>query len=309
MRNACSATSPSSRLGTNSAPIRSASSTLAPTSRPAPPSDSHGRRCAARRTRAYPRCAEAMTRPSSSSIFPRTNIATAAGTNVAENNNAPRSAATTVNAIGWNIFPSMPVNGAKSGTLTSATTITLTRLGVNTSRVARNTTSNRSSCSSRRPPPSRCAAPSRRRQFSTITTAPSTIKPKSSAPRLIRFPLTPFSTIPVTVKSIDSGMTSAAISAARKFFRNTNRTTITSIAPIDEIFGDRRDGAIITDTVRSYTAFALIPGDIDSLICATLAATRWDTVRLFSPVSMNAVPSTTSSPFSWLHRFAVPCRR
>ena len=79
-----------------------------------------------------------------------TKIATAAGTNVTERISAPSSAATTVNAIGWNIFPSTPVS-AKIGMLTSATMSTLTRLGVNTSRVASNTTSNRSSRSSSRP--------------------------------------------------------------------------------------------------------------------------------------------------------------
>ena len=41
-------------------------------------------------------------------------IATAAGTNVTERIIAPSSAATTVKAIGWNIFPSIP-ESAKIG--------------------------------------------------------------------------------------------------------------------------------------------------------------------------------------------------
>ena len=51
--------------------------------------------------------------------------------------------------------------------------------------------------------------------FSTITTAPSTIMPKSSAPRLIRLALTLLVNMPVKVNSIASGITIAVISAAR----------------------------------------------------------------------------------------------
>jgi len=44
--------------------------------------------------------------------------ATAAGTNVTERIIAPSNAATTVKAIGWNIFPSTPVR-AKIGKYTT----------------------------------------------------------------------------------------------------------------------------------------------------------------------------------------------
>ena len=44
-----------------------------------------------------------------SESFPVRNMATAAGTKVMDSTAAPMRAAITVNAIGWNIFPSTPV--------------------------------------------------------------------------------------------------------------------------------------------------------------------------------------------------------
>ena len=102
-------------------------------------------------------------------------------------------------------------------------------LGRITSVVAPRTTSSRSR-SGRALPPA-CAAASRRRQFSTMITAPSTMSPKSSAPRLMRLPLTRASTMPVIVNSIDSGITSVVASAARKLPSSANSTAMTSSAP------------------------------------------------------------------------------
>ena len=58
-----------------------------------------------------------MTRLSFSATLRPMNSATAAGTNVTDRIIAPSSANTTVNAIGWNILPSMPVS-AKIGRYT-----------------------------------------------------------------------------------------------------------------------------------------------------------------------------------------------
>jgi hypothetical protein len=66
---------------------------------------------------------------------------------------------------------------------------------------------------------------------STIITAPSTIIPKSIAPKLIRFPLTPNAFIKITANSIDNGITEATIKPARRFPRNKIRTKITINAP------------------------------------------------------------------------------
>jgi hypothetical protein len=69
-----------------------------------------------------------------------------------------------------------------------------------------------------------------------MITAPSMMIPKSIAPRLMRFALTLSSTMPVTVNSIDSGMTQAVAIAALKLPRTRKRTTITSRAPSRRFF-------------------------------------------------------------------------
>ena len=161
-------------------------------------------------------------------------IAMDAGTKVSDRTIAPVRASTTVIAIGWNIFPSIPVS-AKIGRYTAAMMNMPNRLGRMTSTVAVAVRSLRSSRVNVRP--SRCCiSPNRRRTFSMMMTAPSTISPKSSAPRLIRFPDTPPRTIPVMVNSMASGMTAAVMSAARKFPNSRNRTTITSKAPSIRFF-------------------------------------------------------------------------
>ena len=58
--------------------------------------------------------------------------------------------------------------------------------------------------------------PSWRTMFSTMTTAPSMIRPKSIAPRLIRFPEMPKRAMPVSAKRNESGMAEATMSAARQ---------------------------------------------------------------------------------------------
>ncbi len=51
-----------------------------------------------------------MTRFSCSGTLPPRNSATLAGTKVSESSMAQVNASTTVTAMGWNIFPSIPVN-------------------------------------------------------------------------------------------------------------------------------------------------------------------------------------------------------
>ena len=69
-----------------------------------------------------------------------------------------------------------------------------------------------------------------------MMTAPSTIRPKSSAPRLIRLPDTRRAFIPDAVISIVIGMTAAVMSAARMLPSSRNRTTMTSNAPSVRFF-------------------------------------------------------------------------
>ena len=75
-----------------------------------------------------------------------------------------------------------------------------------------------------------------------MMTAPSTMMPKSIAPRLIRLALTLVSTMPVIVNSIDSGMTQAVTIAARMLPRIRNSTAITSSAPSSRFFSTVCDG-------------------------------------------------------------------
>ena len=137
----------------------------------------------------------------------------------------------------------------------------------------------------------------RRSAFSTMMTAPSTMRPKSSAPRLIRFADTPARSIPKLVRSMVIGITSAAISAARKLPSNRKSTTITSSAPSVR-FLPTVQIVELTSLVRSRTGSMTTSGGSDALVASSRSATAVATARLFSPMRMIAVPTTTSVPFS-----------
>ena len=80
---------------------------------------------------------------------------------------------------------------------------------------------------------------------STIITAPSTIKPKSIAPRLIKLALTPNTFINPKAKSIDSGIADATISPALKVTEEKELTQILLLdAPSVKIFFNSRDSPI-----------------------------------------------------------------
>jgi hypothetical protein len=64
-----------------------------------------------------------------------------------------------------------------------------------------------------------------------MTTAPSTMRPKSSVPRLMRFPETLNARINVAANSIDSGMIVATSRAPRQCPSSKTRTTVTRTAP------------------------------------------------------------------------------
>ncbi len=86
----------------------------------------------------------------------------------------------------------------------------------------------------------------RRTRFSAITTAPSTIRPKSIAPSDMRFADTPVRRIPMKPLSIARGMTPATMSAARKLRRNTNRTATTSAEPSSRFVATVREVRAMT---------------------------------------------------------------
>ena len=126
-------------------------------------------------------------------------------------------------------------------------------------------------------------------------TAPSTIKPKSSAPKLIRLAETPVLTMPVIVASMERGMTAAVIKAALKLPSKANSTTMTSSAPSSR-FLVTVAMALSTSCVRSYTGSTVTPSGRESCMASSLRATSRATVRELAPISIIAVPSTVSLP-------------
>ena len=68
-------------------------------------------------------------------------------------------------------------------------------------------------------------------KFSTITTEASTMRPKSSAPKLIRFADTPNVRIARNAASSASGITDAVSNEARALRKNRKSTAMTRSAP------------------------------------------------------------------------------
>ena len=78
---------------------------------------------------------------------------------------------------------------------------------------------------------------------------------------------------------------------------------MTRIAPSARLFATVRIVAS-TSLVRLSTVLAWMSGGSVRLISRIFASTAAATVRLFAPISISAVPTTTSSPFS----LALPVR-
>ena len=137
-------------------------------------------------------------------------------------------------AIGLNIFPSTP-SSARIGMNVAMMIISPNCVTFRTSEVACLITP---ACSSLVRVLPRCARASEslRTQFSTMITAPSTMIPKSIAPRLIRLPLMPNCFIPRMAKSIATGIATAAITAPRKLPRSSTKMMMTRAAPSRRLF-------------------------------------------------------------------------
>ena len=144
------------------------------------------------------------------------------GVAVSERISEPISAKTTVNAIGRNIFPSTP-SSARIGRWTIVMIATPKTTGLRTSSVALRTTSTVFARG--------LAWANRLTQFSMTITALSTIRPKSSAPRLIRLPAIPEASIRLPAKSIDSGIAEATIRPAVRLPSRIRSTATTSTPP------------------------------------------------------------------------------
>ena len=142
--------------------------------------------------------------------------------NVSVKSSAATSASTTVIAMGRNIFPSTPLSDS-TGTYTSRMTKTPKNEGLATAAQAFATRSAQGIPSS---------APSPRwNTCSTSTTAPSTRRPKSTAPRLMRLPDTPRPVIAAVAPSIATGIVSATTTPARPLPRVSSSTRHTRNPP------------------------------------------------------------------------------
>ena len=161
------------------------------------------------------------------------------------------------------------------------------------------------SCERQRPARARAAArPSRRRQFSTMMTAPSTIRPKSIAPRLIRLPLMRVCTMPMAVISIESGIASAVIKRGADVAEQQEEHDDDQDRALDQVLGDRADRRVDQLRAVEHRLRARCPGGSVRCTSRHAASTAAATVRLLAPISISAVPTTTSSPFS----LALPVR-
>ena len=169
-----------------------------------------------------------------------------------------------VAAIGWKVLPSTPCK---------------VRMGANTSRMinwpkaagrimvlAASTATFMRSPGSRSRPNSACLFASNSSVASITMTAPSTRMPKSSAPKLIRLPLMPKRSMPMTANRNDNGITIAVMAAARILPSIRNSTAITSSAPSTRFLDTVRMVAL-TSSLRSSTGSATMPAGSDLLTC------------------------------------------
>ena len=94
-------------------------------------------------------------------------------------------------------------------------------------------------------------------------TAPSTSKPKSNAPKLIKFPLTPKRCININANNIARGITDATTNPALKLPKNKIKIKITINAPSNKFF-ETVPMALSTIFVRSKKGSMTTPSGIVS---------------------------------------------
>ncbi len=146
-------------------------------------------------------------------------------TRVRLSGNAAVSAKSAVKARGRSIWPSTPPRISPGQYEIKMISQPIT-MGVATSMAARLTTRLRSEKSKLRPRPS-WLLESLKRTLSTMTTAPSTISPKSSAPRLIKLPDIPSQESAQRANRNAAGITKMVIKVARQLRKKNSRTAVT----------------------------------------------------------------------------------
>ncbi|MNL00965.1 hypothetical protein D3C87_1214170 [compost metagenome] len=115
---------------------------------------------------------------------------------------------------------------------------------------------------------------------STTINAPSTISPKSIAPKLIKLALTPNKRIIPNAKSMDNGIAEATIKPARRLPKKMTKTKITISAPSIKFFSTV-PMARLTKSVRSEKASTTISFGSDCLIRSSFSLTAATTSAEF----------------------------
>ena len=138
-------------------------------------------------------------------------------------------------------------------------------------------------------------------------TAPSIIKPKSSAPKLIRLPLTPNKFISIIAKSIASGITDATINPALTLPKKSTRMNITISAPSSRFFSTVLM-ALFTIFVLSRNGSIFTPSGKFFSICAIRSFTALITVDEFWPFSIiTTAPATSPSSLKHIAPYRLAC--
>ena len=126
-----------------------------------------------------------------------------------------------------------------------------------------------------------------------MITAPSTSNPKSNAPKLIRFPLTPNKFIKIKANNMESGITDATTSPARRFPKKRIKTKMTIKAPSNKLVATVLI-ALFTILVLSRKGSTTTPSGRDFCISLILFFTPSITFLLFSPFSIITTAPATS---------------
>ena len=128
---------------------------------------------------------------------------------------------------------------------------------------------------------------------STIITAPSTISPKSIAPRLIRLALTPNKFINDNANNKDKGIAEATIKPALKFPKNNTSINITINAPSIRFVLTVLMARSIRLVLSKKASISTSSGN-DFFTVFILSLTSSTTEALLAPLIISTMPPTTS---------------
>ena len=130
---------------------------------------------------------------------------------------------------------------------------------------------------------------------STMITAPSTIIPKSMAPRLIRFAQTPVAFIKMNANNKDKGIREAVINPPLKLPSKNTNTNTTINAPSIRFLATVLV-VLPINSLRSTMGSICNPSGNEFCISAIRSRTLFTVAFGFEPFSIMMIPPTASSP-------------